>query len=220
MSLASLFRGAAAALLVSSSAFAADPSTVLAEFSRDLKELDGRFEQRVFDADERLTEQSEGRIALAAPRQFRWEYEQPFPQLIVADGDQVWIYDPDLEQVTVRRQSDEEQASPLAALIDPGELERQFIVADAGEKDGIHWIKLTPRKSEEGAFTECRLGLRGGELVHMAMVDGLSQRTEIEFSEWRRNPGLAADTFRFDPPEGVEVVGETIEHADVFPVKD
>jgi outer membrane lipoprotein carrier protein len=91
-------------------------------FTSGLKGLDGRFEQQVFGGDG-PAQTSSGTVKLSAPRQFRWEYLKPAPQLIVADGNQVWIYDPDLEQVTVRNQSAEEQGSPLAVLIDPTELD-------------------------------------------------------------------------------------------------
>ncbi len=104
----------------------------LNRFSKDLKGLEGAFEQTVFDDRGTQREQSQGRIALSLPRLFRWQYETPFPQLIVADGDHVWIFDPDLEQVTVRKQALEEQSSPLAVLIDPAELERQFKTKDIG----------------------------------------------------------------------------------------
>src|SRR5690606_27744491 len=92
-------------------------------------------------------------VALSAPRMFRWEYEQPFPQLIVADGNDVWVYDPDLEQVTVRPQGREEQQSPLAVLIDPEQLERQFLVASAGSEGGLEWVELTPRAG--GSTASC-----------------------------------------------------------------
>jgi outer membrane lipoprotein carrier protein len=189
----------------------------LDEFSRGLRGLEGRFEQRVLSAEGREVERSAGRVAIAAPRQFRWQYESPFPQLIVADGDRVWIYDPDLEQVTVRRQSDEEQSSPLAALIEPGELERQFNVERIGEAEGLDWLRLTPR-GEETAFTECELGLRAGELMAMRMTDTLGQRTEIRFSEWLRNPDFAPGTFRFVPEPGIDVVGDVEPGAEVYPL--
>ncbi len=193
-------------------------SPVLA-FSRGLQGLDGRFEQTVLDAQGQVRERSEGSIALALPRLFRWEYEQPFPQLIVADGDHVWIYDPDLEQVTVRKQSLEEQSSPLAVLIDPEELDRQFRREDTGRTDGLDWVRLTPR-AEDATFAEFRLGFDGVDLARMVLVDTLGQRTEVAFSGWRRNPRFAADHFRFDPPPGVDVIGERIDAAEVYPVRD
>lgn len=192
----------------------------LARFSAGLTGLDGRFEQRVFDADGNLTEETRGRVALSAPRQFRWEYEAPFPQTIVADGDHVWIHDPELEQVQVRIQSHEEQQSPLTVLIDPTELERQFEVAAAPAAGGLEWVVLTPREREDAQFAEARLGFDGQALQRMEMTDPLGQRTRIVFSNWQRNPRFSPDTFRFTPPPGADVVGETAEAAEVFPVRE
>lgn len=202
----------------------AAPAWVLAHpaleaFSKDLRTLDGRFEQQVFDPDGNLQEQSQGRVALAAPRQFRWDYQEPFPQTIVADGDRVWVYDPDLEQVTVRQQSHEEQSSPLAALIDPGVLEQQFEVDDEGEVDGLQWISLMPRSSEGAAFAKARLGLRAGELLQMEMIDTLQQKTVIRFRDWVRNGALPQGHFRFVPPAGADVVGDMGENAEVYPLQ-
>ncbi|MGQ0802006.1 MAG: outer membrane lipoprotein chaperone LolA [Pseudomarimonas sp.] len=190
---------------------------VLNRFSKDLKGLEGAFEQTVFDDRGGEREQSQGRIALALPRLFRWEYQTPFPQLIVADGDHVWIFDPDLEQVTVRKQALEEQSSPLAVLIDPAELERQFKTKDMGASEGLDWVQLTPRQAE-GAFSEARIGFDGADLSRMVLVDSLGQRTEIVFSDWTRNPDFKADTFRFVPPPGADVVGEKIDEAQVYPI--
>lgn len=198
---------------------AADPRATLSAFTTDLRGLDGRFVQRVYDNGGRLTEETEGRVALSAPRQFRWEYADPFPQLIVADGDHVWIYDPDLEQVQVRTQSYEEQSSPLAALIDPGELDRQFNVSDGGPGDGVDWVVLSP-KGDDAQFGSARLGFASGQLQHMEMRDGLGQRTEITFEGWKRNPVFSTDTFRFEPPAGVDVIGEIKGGAEITPLKD
>lgn len=190
----------------------------LAALTRGLKGLDGEFVQRVYDPDGALREQSRGSVALAAPRQFRWEYREPFAQLILADGDRVWVYDPDLEQVTVRRQGLEEQNNPLAALTDPAELERRFQVTEAGERDGLQWLALTPRQPASGQLDTAWLGLDGANLARMRLDDQLGQRTEIEFSNWRRNPEFAPGTFRFEPPPGVDVVGEPGEDAEVRPL--
>lgn len=181
----------------------------LDSFTRGLQGLEGQFTQQVFDEGGRARESSSGRVALSAPRLFRWEYRQPYPQLIVADGKTVWVHDPDLEQVTRRPQGGAEQDSPLAALIDPARLDRDYIVEEAGEDDGLAWLQLKPRDGgEDAAFQSARLGLDGGALVRMDIVDALGQRTRIEFSGWKRNPSFAADTFRFTPPPGVDVVGE------------
>ncbi|QCU72570.1 outer membrane lipoprotein chaperone LolA [Luteimonas yindakuii] len=182
---------------------------VLQTFTRDLKGLDGQFAQRVFDGNGRVKESSSGRVALSAPRLFRWEYVKPYPQLIVADGRRVWVFDPDLEQVTVRPQGPEEQNSPLATLIEPGRLDRDFDVSEeAAPVDGLHWMTLTPKRDQDASFQSARLGFDATALVRMEVVDALGQRTEIAFSGWRKNPRFAADTFRYTPPAGVDVIGE------------
>ncbi|WP_374604550.1 outer membrane lipoprotein chaperone LolA [Arenimonas sp.] len=178
------------------------------------------FEQRVHAPDGELLETSSGNLKLRAPRQFRWEVVKPFPQLIVADGTHVWIHDPDLDQVTVRIQSHEEQGSPLSVLVDPTELDRQFKVSEGGRSDGLSWLLLDPRNAQESAFESARLGFDAGALVVMEMSDGLGQRTEVRFSDWQRNPAFDAATFAFTPPRGADVVGEMAQAAEVMPLAD
>jgi outer membrane lipoprotein carrier protein len=207
-------------LLPLSLAQAGGPEQTLARLTEGLKVLAGDFEQKVYDANEQLREQSSGTLALSAPRQFRWEYRQPFEQLILADGNRVWVFDPDLEQVTVRQQGLEEQGNPLLALVDPDEMARQFQVTDGGQRDGLDWLVLTPRQTDGAQIESAWLGVADGELKRMHLEDQLGQRTEIAFSDWQRNPALAAGTFRFDPPPGVDVVGDMGEDAEVFPIAD
>lgn len=185
-------------------------------FSNDLKGLQGEFDQRVYDSRGQVTEHSTGTIALKAPRQFRWEYVEPFPQLIVADGNNVWIYDPDLEQVSVRVQSFEEQGSPLTALIDREELDRQFDVTEGSSEDALHWLILSP-KADDAQFSQARLGFDDNAgLARMELDDALGQRTVVSFTGWERNPAFTGAEFRFTPPPGVDVVGETAPGAEVF----
>lgn len=187
-------------------------------FGQGVQGLSSTFEQRVYDPDKRMVEMATGTVKLNKPRQFRWEVLQPYPQLIVADGDHVWIHDPDLEQVTVRKQSLEEQGSPLSVLIDPTELERQFKVAEGASANGLSWLELLPRQAEDAPFERARLGFDAKGLAVMEMFDGLGQRTEVRFGAWRRNPPFATGTFAFVPPPGTEVVGEQIRAAEVIPL--
>ena len=178
-------------------------------FTKGLKGLNGQFSQQVFDPKGKLKEASSGKVALSAPRLFRWEYQKPYPQLIVADGKTVWIYDPDLEQVTRRPQGVEEQHSPLSALIDPGKLDAQFVVKEAGTEGGLDWLVLAPKGGEgEASFQSARLGFGDAGLVRMQVVDNLGQRTVIDFTGWQRNPSFGKDVFRYSPPKGVDVIGE------------
>lgn len=212
--------GVGACIGLTTTSHAANPT--LQRFAEDLRGLDGRFEQTVTDEQGRVRERSQGRVALALPRLFRWDVDSPYPQTIVADGERVWIYDPDLEQVTVRRQEEQEQGSPLAVLIDPAELERRFAVESVGSAGGLDWLRLVPR-AEEPAFSVCELAFEGTELVLMRLTDTLGQRTEIAFRDWRRNPEFATGTFRFEPPPGADVVGDVegvAPTAEAFPIQD
>lgn len=180
----------------------------LQDFTKGLKGLDGQFTQRVFDGNDKLKETTSGRVAMSAPRQFRWEYVTPYPQIIVADGTTVWVFDPDLDQASRRPQGTAEQDSPLAALIDPGKLDRDFLVEDGGASDGLQWVVLKPRRAEDPAFESARIGLDDNGVSRMIIFDSLGQRTEISFTGWRRNPAFARETFQFTPPAGVDVIGE------------
>ena len=122
-------------------------------FTRGLEGLDGQFTQTVFDAHGKLKETTSGRVALSAPRLFRWEYVKPYEQLVIADGSKVWVYDPDLSQVTVRPQGEQEQNSPLATLIDPSRLDRDYQVAETGAEDGLEWLELTPKQAANASFS-------------------------------------------------------------------
>jgi outer membrane lipoprotein carrier protein len=204
---ARLLLGAIATTAVATSAIAGARDD-LSAFTKNLKGLDGQFSQQVYDANGKLKESSSGRVALAAPRLFRWEYAKPYEQLIVADGKRVWVYDPDLEQVTRRAQGAEEQNSPLAALIDPTRLDRDYVIKEAGTADGLEWLALSPRKGDDAGFQSARLGFGEQGLATMQVVDALGQKTQIRFSGWQRNPAFAKGTFEFTPPKGVDVVGE------------
>lgn len=196
---------AAALLLVAQGAHAGAREQLQA-FTQGLKGLDGQFSQQVFDQRGKQKEASSGRVAVSAPRLFRWEYAKPYPQLIVADGKTVWVYDPDLQQASKRPQGVEEANSPLAILLDPARLDRDFVVREDGARDGVEWMKLTPR-SGEAAFKSARLGFAQGGLAKMEYVDALGQRTVIGFGQWKRNPAFAKGTFVFVPAKGVDVIG-------------
>lgn len=181
----------------------------LATFTNGLKGLQGQFTQKVFNPNGGLKESSSGRVALSVPDLFRWEYAKPYEQLIVADGKKVWIYDADLEQVTVREQGNEAQNSPLAALLKPNELDSRFDVSEGPAEQGLDWMTLTPKRNDSASgFEVARLGFSDGQLVQMEVVDATGQRIQVHFSGWKRNPAFAADTFTYRPAAGVDVVGD------------
>jgi outer membrane lipoprotein carrier protein len=175
-------------------------------FTKGLKGLDGQFTQQVFGTNGKQKEQSSGRVAVSAPRLFRWEYVKPYAQLIVADGKTVWVHDPDLQQVSKRAQGAEEANSPLAILLDPAKLDRDFTVKEAGTTSGIEWMQVTPRNAD-AAFKSAKLGFDKSGLSRMEYVDALGQRTRISFSDWKRNPAFAKGTFVYVPAKGVDVIG-------------
>jgi len=195
-----------AALLLAATVANAGGRDQLNTFTKGLKGLDGQFSQQVFDARGKQKENSTGRVALSAPRLFRWEYVKPYPQLIVADGKTVWVHDPDLQQVSKRPQGVEEANSPLAILLDPSRLDRDFAVKDAGKTAGVEWLQLTPKQAE-APFKTAKLGFSKGTLAQMEYVDATGQRTKISFSGWKRNPGFAKSTFVYTPGKGVDVIG-------------
>jgi len=181
----------------------------LMAFSHQLHGLDGQFSQQVFDSHGRLKESTNGRVALALPNRLRWEYREPFSQLILADGQKVWIYEPDLEQVTVRAQDNQELSSPLTALLDSQQLERLYDVSEeATLRAGLYWLALNPKQDAEASFQYAELGFANNELVRMEISDMLGQRTIIAFSHWQKNPSFAANTFVFIPDANVDVIGE------------
>lgn len=180
----------------------------LKSFTSGLKGLDGQFVQQVYDRGGKLKETSNGRVALSAPKLFRWEYRKPYEQLIVADGRKVWIYEPDLQQATVRDQGAEEQSSPLAALFEPAKLDARFNVKEGAAGAGLQWLLLTPKSQGDAGFQSARLGFGSAGLAKMEVVDAVGQRTEISFSGWKRNPAFATGTFKYAPGKDVDVVGE------------
>jgi len=181
----------------------------LNRFTQGLKGLDGQFSQQVFDSKGKIKETTSGRVALSAPRLFRWEYLKPHEQLIVADGKKVWVYEPDLEQATVRAQGAQEQNSPLTALINPALLDKQYDVSqEAAARDGLQWLSLTPKRETDTAFQYAALGFNAQGLARMEVVDAVGQRTVISFTGWKRNPAFAAGTFSFSAPKGTDVIGE------------
>jgi outer membrane lipoprotein carrier protein len=206
--------------LFATTASAADAARArMQAFSKDLKSITADFSQSVTDSDGRRSEASRGTMALKAPRQFRWETKEPYQQTIVADGQRVWVYEPDLQQVSVRSQSSEEAHSPLTVLTDLSQLDTQFATSEAGERDGLLWLKLAS-KGKDPEFEYAELGFSAKTLDRMVFKDQLGNTTEIRFDNWKRNPSVAADTFKFTPPKGVDVIGNTDPGAEVYPVKD
>lgn len=164
------------------------------------------FEQKVFDKSGKVVQESKGNFSFLRPGRFRWAYVKP-PQLIVGDGERVWIHDADLNQVTVRKAARVLGATPAALLAGASDLEKSFVLTDAGAKDGLEWLEAKPREKESG-FERIRLGLSATGVEAMELVDHFGQTTMLRFSNMVRNPQFDAGTFRFTPPKGADVLGE------------
>jgi outer membrane lipoprotein carrier protein len=208
------------ALFLVSSMVHAGAREQMTKFSKNMTGMSTDFTQIVYNPAGKVSEKSTGFLKLRAPRQFRWQTLKPYPQTIVADGDHLWIYDPDLEQVTVRKQSLEEQTSPLTVLIDPTELERQFKVSEVAKSNGMEWLLLKPKKMDDAAFEKAMLGFNAQGLARMELFDALGQRTLISFTKWQRNPKFSKTDFSFTPPKGADVVGDVSPGATVTPIRD
>ena len=164
------------------------------------------FQQKVFDKSGKLVQESRGNFSFLRPGRFRWTYVKP-PQLIVGDGERVWIHDADLNQVTVRRATRVLGATPAALLAGASDLAKSFELVEAGNKDGLEWLEAKPREKESG-FERIRLGMSVSGVEAMELVDHFGQTTVLRFSNMERNPQFDPGTFRFTPPKGVDVLGE------------
>jgi outer membrane lipoprotein carrier protein len=178
----------------------------LVRFSTDMSTLSANFEQSVTGSDGEVQDQSEGKVWLSQPRYFRWEYGGEFPEVVVADGLQIWVYDEVLEQVTIKPQSDFAADSPLSLLTDISKLDEQFEVREAGDMDGMMLLELRSM-NEESDFERVLIGLQNDELKLMTMEDAFGLRTEIRFSNVQRNLSLDPKLFSFTPPDGVDIIG-------------
>lgn len=176
-------------------------------YVRSTQTASADFEQQVFDREKKLVQRSRGSFTLQRPGRFRWSYAQPYAQLIVGDGKRVWIYDEDLNQVTVRAMARALGSTPAALLAGAAEVERAFELTDAGQRDGLEWVEAKPREREAG-FERIRLGLGTAGVQAMELSDHFGQTTLLRFRNIARNPKVDPDAFRFVPPKGADVLGE------------
>ena len=194
----------AIALLAACAAAHADAVDTLREFVRDVKSGQAAFTQTVTSADGTRKKVSSGDFEFARPNRFRFSYSKPFEQIIVADGQKVWIFDTDLNQASSRRLSQALGSTP-AALLAGASLEPEFELTAAPARDGLEWALATPR-AKDGAFQSMRVGFSGKLLSVVEIVDSFGQRSRLVFSRFTVNPTLAADRFRFVPPAGADVI--------------
>lgn len=175
-------------------------------FLEATKQARGSFVQSVAGKSGRKPQQSAGLFAFSRPGKFRWSYEKPYQQLLVGDGQKLWSYDPDLKQVTVSKLGKALGASP-AALLAGDALEENFVLADGGAAEDYEFVEATP-KVKDSTFQQVRIGFKDKLPRVMEVHDNFGQTTTLVFDRFEANAALPADTFRFTPPKGADVVGE------------
>jgi outer membrane lipoprotein carrier protein len=199
------FRGPLAALVLLMACTAhADAVDTLREFVRDVKSGRAAFTQTVTSPDGARSKTSSGAFEFVRPNRFRFAYTRPFEQLIVADGQKVWIHDPDLNQASSRKLGQAIGATP-AALLAGAALEQDFVLAPQPSVGGIDWALATP-KAKDGPFQSMRVGFRGKMLDAVEIVDSFGQRSRLQFSAFEANVALSDERFRFVVPPGADVI--------------
>ena len=178
-----------------------------AEFLRSTQSAKAEFEQKIFDGNKKLVQESRGTFLFQRPGKFRWTYVKPYAQLIVGDGTRVWVFDEDLNQVTVRKLDQALGSTPAALLAGNNEVVKAFKLTDRGVRDGLEWLEAAPRDTESN-FDSVRMGFGFSGLEVMELHDNFGQTTVLRFTTFQRNPALDAGSFRFTPPKGADVIGD------------
>ena len=196
-------------LLFLAAASAAQASSIdrFKAYLRTTQSLRALFEQKVYDRSRKLVQESSGNFAFVRPGRFHWVYEKPSEQLIVGDGQRVWIYDRELNQVTVRKLTKALGSTPAALLAGSSDIEAAFDLSDGGEREGLEWLEAKPKDRDAG-FERIRIGLSASGVQAMELTDNFGQTTSLRFSSIVRNPQLDPALFRFQPPKGADVLGE------------
>lgn len=180
----------------------------LKAFIQETRTVRASFSQTLYDKNARTLQESSGTMQFERPEKFRWTYEKPYEQLIIGDGTQVWFYDRDLNQVTIRQFNIAIGSSPAALLAGSSAIEDNFVLTELGLQNEIEWLEAIP-KSKESTFEFIQMGFSPqGALKFMALRDSFGQTTVLSFSELDKNPALPADLFKFIPPDNADVISE------------
>lgn len=192
--------------LLSLTANASDAIRQLDKFFAEVDSFNGRFIQTVFDEKGAVVQNAAGDIALDKPGKFRFEYIEPYPQLIMADGEYLWIYDEELLQATAKPIEEALGNAPIMLLTSIRPLSQDFEIMDAPTRDGLNWVELIPL-IQDTEFHHIHIGLNEQGVQKMELHDHFSQKTVIEFADLQMNSKLPAKYFQFDAPAGVDIVG-------------
>jgi outer membrane lipoprotein carrier protein len=191
-------------LMVAAAGAQADAVDTLKEFVREVKTGQADFSQTVTSPDGAKKKTSTGHFEFSRPNRFRFTYQKPFEQSIVADGQKVWIYDADLNQASSRKFTQALGATP-AALLAGGSLDKEFDLAPLPSKDGVEWAEATP-KAQDGAFKSVRIGFRNKVLASVEVIDAFGQRSMLDFTKFVANEPIKPDTFVFTVPKGADLI--------------
>ena len=180
----------------------------LKEFVAATHSAQADFTQVVLDQNGKRIQSASGIMQFQRPGKFRWTYQKPYEQIIVGDGEKFWLYDVDLNQVTVKKLDAALGSSPAALLSGSNEIERDFILKESGSQDGLDWLQATP-KTMDSSFESILMAFNAqAELVIMELNDAFGHKTVLRFSNMQRNPKLSTQQFRFTPPKGADVLGD------------
>ncbi|BCM24789.1 outer membrane lipoprotein chaperone LolA [Methyloradius palustris] len=185
----------------------ADGIDSLKSFYQNTNAIRAQFHQTVVDGQGRKLQEVDGSMQLQRPGKFRWDYNKPYVQQIVGDGEKVWLYDPDLNQVTVRTISKALGSSPAALLAGGKDMDKAFELKNEGRQDNLDWVQAIPKDKESG-FDTIYLGFKADVLNQMELHDSFGHVTLIEFNKLERNPKLNSQVFKFSPPSGADLVGD------------
>ena len=199
-----------AVIMLLSMSFSAQAGAIekLKAFIAATRSAQANFTQEALDQNGRRIQSASGVMQFQRPGKFRWTYQKPYEQIIVGDGSKFWLYDKDLNQVTVKSLDAALGSSPAALLAGNNEIERGFTLKDAGSREGLDWLQATP-KGQDSSFSSVYMAFNDkAVLTAMELNDAFGHKTVLHFSNMQTNPKLPAQQFKFTPPEGVDVVGE------------
>lgn len=179
----------------------------LQNFLNDFKSLEANFVQSLINENGEELERTEGLIYLQQPNKLHWSYEIPYAQKIISNGEILWVFDEDLEQLTIRKMGNAFDETPAGIILGNNDIKEHFIQVSMGEIEGFDWIELTP-KNIEAQYKNIRLGFDNTTLGMIIIHDNLGQTTRIDFSNSKKNVKLSSSLFEFVTPEGIDVIDE------------
>ena len=185
-------------------------------FLSEFDSMQANFSQTLLNENGEQLEKTSGTLYLQQPGKFHWQYKEPYVQEIISNGEVLWIYDEDLEQLTIRNiDRDTIEKTPAAIILGDSRLEKHFVQVDMGNIDGFDWIELTPRDLE-AQYKNIRIGFDRRRLGMMIIADNLGQTTRIDFNEVNKNTALSSKLFEFEIPDDVDVIDERQVETDGF----